>query len=114
MFRIESGIWSLVGRFHFLNNIISFCFNEDGGRLFTITADRILTEFKINQDNRKSGFMILTEGKYHEIKRICGYLGKKVTFLERVRFGGLSIDTSLDRGAWRHMTKDEIALLDGK
>lgn len=52
VFRIESGIWSLVGRFHFLNNIISFCFNEDGGRLFTITADRILTEFKINQDNK--------------------------------------------------------------
>ena len=69
---------------------------------------------KINEDNKKSGYMILTEGKYHEIKRICGYLGKKVTFLERVRFGGLLLDKELERGAWRHMTEQEIAFLDGK
>lgn len=69
---------------------------------------------KINEQNKKSANMILTEGKYHEIKRICGYLGKKVTFLERVRFGGLLLDSSLERGDWRHLKKDEIELLEEK
>ncbi len=69
---------------------------------------------KINEQNKKSANMILTEGKYHEIKRICSYLGKKVTFLERVRFGGLLLDSSLERGSWRHMTKEEAELLKGK
>lgn len=82
-----------------------------------VTLDGELTKpciLKIDPQNKNCAHMILTEGKYHEIKRICGYLGKKVTFLERVRFGALVLDPSLSRGQWRHMTNDEIALLDKK
>jgi 16S rRNA pseudouridine516 synthase len=55
--------------------------------------------------------MILTEGKYHEIKRICNHLGKNVTFLERITFGNLTLDRTLERGMWRHLTKEEVDLL---
>lgn len=68
----------------------------------------------IDSQKKNCGTMILTEGKYHEIKRICGYLGKKVTFLERIRFGNLLLDKNLERGDWRQMTDSEIAMLDGK
>ena len=73
-----------------------------------LTKPCVLT---IDKENDKCAHMILTEGKYHEIKRICSYLGKKVLFLERVRFGNLLLDKSLSRGEWREMTDEEIALL---
>ena len=66
LFRTENNIWTLVARFHFLNNIISFCFNEDGSRIYTITADRILQEFKVIQDNTQYENYSLT--KLHTIK----------------------------------------------
>lgn len=66
---------------------------------------------KIHPDNKNCANMILTEGKYHEIKRICAHLGKTVTFLERVRFGDLLLDPSLSRSEWREMTEQEISLL---
>ena len=66
LFRTENNIWNLVARFHFLNNIISFCFNEDGSRIYTITADRILQEFKVIQDNSQYENYSLT--KLHTIK----------------------------------------------
>ncbi len=69
---------------------------------------------KIDEQKRNCATMILTEGKYHEIKRICAHLGKKVTFLERIRFGSLLLDEKLSRGMWRHMTEKEVEMLDGK
>lgn len=66
---------------------------------------------KIDPEHRNRGSIVLTEGKYHEIKRICGYLGKKVLFLERTDFAGLSLDPSLSRGEWRHLTESEIDIL---
>ncbi len=69
---------------------------------------------KIDEQKRNCATMILTEGKYHEIKRICAHLGKKVTFLERIRFGALHLDENLSRGMWRHMTEKEVEMLDGK
>lgn len=56
-------------------------------------------------------YMTLTEGKYHEIKRLCAYLGKTVTFLKRIRFGALTLDESLAPGEWRHLTDEEIQRL---
>lgn len=66
---------------------------------------------KIDPENKKCAKMVLTEGKYHEIKRICAHLGKKVTFLERIRFGNLLLDPGLSRSQWREMTEYEISLM---
>jgi 16S rRNA pseudouridine516 synthase len=38
-------------------------------------------------------------------------VGNKIEALERVTFGPLSLDPSLDRGEWRYLTDEEIALL---
>lgn len=65
----------------------------------------------IDRENPCHAFMTLTEGKFHEIKRLCAHLGKTVTFLERVRFGTLEKDDTLSRGEWRHLTDEEIRLL---
>ena len=61
---------------------------------------------------RLSGEIVLTEGKYHQIKRMIASTGNRVTSLERITFGGIELDTSLARGEWRYLTDEEIALLE--
>ena len=54
-------------------------------------------------------YVILREGKFHQIKRMLAYLGKPVLYLERVRMGNLTLDPLLSRGAYRFLTPEEQA-----
>lgn len=54
----------------------------------------------------------LTEGKYHQIRRMVEKVGSKVEFLERFSFGNIRLDPLLERGEWRELTPDEQALLE--
>ena len=51
------------------------------------------------------------EGKFHQVKRMFGAVGKPVTELHRERFGPLALDPALRPGAYRELTEDEIAAL---
>ncbi len=59
----------------------------------------------------KSGVITLTEGKYHQIKRMIASFNNRVTYLERISFGKIELDRSLSRGEWRLLTKEEEELL---
>ncbi len=61
--------------------------------------------------SRCEGYITLTEGKYHQIKRMIAASGSRVTYLERVEFAGIALDTSLGRGQFRYLSENEIALL---
>ena len=61
--------------------------------------------------DRMGGEITLTEGKYHEIKRMLEALHNKVTSLERISFAGISLDRTLARGEWRRASDEEIAHL---
>ena len=63
-------------------------------------------------EDRLSGFITLTEGKYHQIKRMVASTDNRVVTLERVSFGGIPLDTALARGEYRLLTDSEIALLE--
>ena len=52
--------------------------------------------------------VILREGKFHQIKRMLGCLGKPVQYLERVRMGNLTLDRNLRRGEYRLLTAEEV------
>ena len=54
------------------------------------------------------GTITLSEGRYHQIKRMFEAVGNKITELERIAFGPLSLDLSLSRGEWRELTENEI------
>lgn len=56
-------------------------------------------------------YMTLTEGRFHEVKRICLALGNKCIALERVEFASLVLDRKLERGSWRPLTEEETRLL---
>ena len=68
-------------------------------------------EITLSED-RLSGNIILTEGKYHQIKRMIAAVGNRVVTLERVRFAGITLDRGLSRGEWRYLTDAEIAILE--
>lgn len=62
---------------------------------------------KITLETNSSGKITLTEGKYHEIKRMFGYLGNKITYLKRVSFAGILLDETLKEGECRLLTEEE-------
>ncbi len=62
-------------------------------------------------DNPNVAYMTLTEGRFHEVKRICLALGNKCEKLERVKFASLPLDVSLRCGEWRLLTDEEITQL---
>lgn len=55
--------------------------------------------------------LMITEGKFHQVKRMFQAVGKKVTFLKRVSMGELKLDENLALGAYRELTKEELNLL---
>ena len=75
-----------------------------GGEVFRpayLTAD----------SDRRGGTVTLTEGKYHEVKRMMASLGAPITSLERIAFADIALDPTLPRGACRPLTPEEIAHL---
>lgn len=62
--------------------------------------------------DRASGRIILTEGKYHQIKRMIASRDNRITRLERIRFADITLDPALSRGEWRYLTESEIASLE--
>ncbi|MCI8479525.1 MAG: rRNA pseudouridine synthase [Oscillibacter sp.] len=53
----------------------------------------------------------LREGKFHQVKRMLGQLGKPVKYLERVKMGNLELDPGLERGSYRILTEEELEKL---
>jgi len=67
---------------------------------------------KVEMLNDVNGFITLTEGKYHQIKLMAEAVHNQITYLERVTFGPISLDTTLERGEWRHLNEAEQAALE--
>ena len=53
--------------------------------------------------------LTLTEGKYHQVKRMLGAVGHKVVGLHRSRIGGLVLPVDLAPGQWRWLGPHELA-----
>lgn len=50
----------------------------------------------------------ITEGKYHQIKRMFAADGVHVTYLKRTAIGGLALDPSLREGEARYISEKEL------
>lgn len=53
----------------------------------------------------------LTEGRYHQVKRMCQAVGKPVIKLKRLSMGSLKLDDRLREGEYRPLTEEEIGRL---
>lgn len=50
----------------------------------------------------------LSEGRYHQVKRMFGALGNAVVKLHRERIGAIALDAALAEGEYRALTRAEI------
>lgn len=57
--------------------------------------------------------MTLTEGKYHQVKRMLAAVGNRVAALHRAQMGGLALDADLPEGRWRWLSAEDLALIKG-
>ncbi len=53
----------------------------------------------------------ITEGKYHQVKRMFQAVDKEVLYLKRLSMGPLTLDEKLPVGAYRVLTDEEIQAL---
>lgn len=55
--------------------------------------------------------LTISEGKFHQVKRMFESIGKKVLYLKRISMGPLALDETLELGEYRELTDEEILLL---
>lgn len=53
-------------------------------------------------------YLTISEGKFHQVKRMLEYVGNKVVELKRVEIGNLKLDEKLQLGEYRELTEEEI------
>ncbi|WP_112353707.1 16S rRNA pseudouridine(516) synthase RsuA [Shewanella benthica] len=53
--------------------------------------------------------LTITEGKYHQVKRMFAAVGNKVVGLHRESVGKIVLDDDLAPGEWRFLTDEEVA-----
>lgn len=58
--------------------------------------------------------LTITEGKFHQVKRMFEAVGKKVRYLKRISMGALVLDAELPEGEVRELTEEEIQSLKEK
>lgn len=57
--------------------------------------------------------LTLTEGKYHQVKRMLAAVGNRVAALHRSRIGNLSLPSDLAPSQWKWLDEDDLAALAG-
>ncbi len=61
-----------------------------------------------DKDDKCKAVVTISEGKYHQIKRMIASRGKKVIYLKRLSVGNLELDPELAEGHFRRLTDEEI------
>lgn len=81
---------------------------EDG---IDIGEKRLTLPAKIQILTDKTLYITITEGKFHQIKRMFEAVDNKVQYLKRISMGALTLDEALPKGEYRRLTPDEISYL---
>ena len=78
-------------------------FDGNQRRLLEPAVVQILEDKKIT--------LTITEGKFHQVKRMLHAVGNEVVYLKRIRMGPLVLEETLPKGAFRRLTKEEVESL---
>ncbi|MCL1058563.1 pseudouridine synthase [Shewanella gelidimarina] len=62
---------------------------------------------ELTRVTEKEVLLTITEGKYHQVKRMFAAVGNRVNGLHREQIGSLQLDVELAQ--WRYLTADEVA-----
>ena len=64
-------------------------------------------KLQVDQENPKQARVILTQGVYHQIKRMFGVYQIGVCELKRIAIGDVLLDPTLKEGEFRHLSLQE-------
>ena len=62
----------------------------------------------IKSDEISECYATISEGKFHQLKRMFIALNKEVVFLKRIKFKDIELDESLNEGEYRLLSEEEI------
>ena len=85
-----------------VNKLLSGVVLDDDPKPVRAAACEAVSEFHLR--------LTLTEGKYHQVKRMLAAVGNRVEGLHRSQIGDLVLN-GLAPGQWRWLTDDDLALL---
>lgn len=54
-------------------------------------------------------WLTISEGKYHQVKRMCAAVSNRVESLHRQQIGNLELDPILEEGEWRFLRDHEVS-----
>lgn len=63
---------------------------------------------KVEEISKRKIYLTISEGKFHQVKRMLEYVGNEVVELKRVSIGNLSLDEKLELGEYREITNTEL------
>ena len=76
-----------------------------------VLKDHVCCPATIVVEDKNTALITITEGKYHQIKRMFGCFGAKVVNLHRISMGGLQLPKNLREGECRELTATELLKL---
>jgi len=83
-----------------VQNLLEGVYLKDDDEKIVAHRVDVLDEYTID--------LVITQGKYHQVKRMMGAVSNRVEQLHRVRLGDLTVQ-GLEPGQWRHLTREELA-----
>lgn len=123
--RDTTGLMILTDDGDFAHNILSP--KKDSKKLYIATIDIPVTNemiegfangvklidgeckpSKLEKIGEYEAIVTLTEGKYHQIKRMFGCFKAKVIELKRIQIGDFKLPQDLNEGEYRELTEDEL------
>jgi len=81
------------------------------GQLMLEGEDKPLAPAELEVVSDTEALLSVTEGRYHQVRRMFAATGNHVDDLHRERLGGLSLPEDLAPGQWKLLSEDEIALI---
>ena len=62
-------------------------------------------------EDQKSALLTITEGRYHQVKRMMEKAGSPLYYLKRISMGEFVLEETLPLGAYRTLREDELELV---
>lgn len=76
----------------------------------TVCKPGLLTILEV-KDGLSKTELTITEGKFHQVKRMFAAVDMEVVYLKRISIANLTLDEKLDLGKYRELHEDEFSLL---
>lgn len=81
---------------------------ENGIEFSDYTTKPAKYEFLTKRDDITECLLTITEGHFHQVKRMFHAVGNDVIYLKRIAVGGLKLPEGLEPGQYREYTKEQL------